>query len=363
MLNRVSRKGAKFCSQTIRQAESSTRKVIKHDNTKKLAKFAKTKFINHIAEYDGSCEDHKAEALANGASDVLVVRKSTGELVSSGWYGQIGKLNSVFQSRAGKNVVIFVNSVPARPNMVVCDSGTLQFRSGKSGYTMSSEDLEELNLKPGINEARYVCQELEEIIHFSVFLFDESDKFVLSDIDGTITESDIRGHISTFLGITSVHKNVVQLFDQIGQNGYKIIYLTARSMAQEEDTKHYLFKMLANQNGFSLPAGPVLFSPISFISGVIAEVVTKSPNIQKSKVIQEVWSLFESRNLTDINQTIVGCYGDKETDTKAYLDSGLSPSSVYIVNAAGELRNVGSGEVTNYGEQFENVNEMYPVLL
>ena len=87
---------------------------------------------------------------------------------------------------------------------------------------------QELNLKPGVNEARYVCQELEEIIHFSVFLFDESDKFVLSDIDGTITESDIRGHISTFLGITSVHKNVVQLFDQIGQNGYKIIYLTAR---------------------------------------------------------------------------------------------------------------------------------------
>ena len=31
-------------------------------------------------------------------------------------------------------------------------------------------------------------------------------------------------------------------------------------------------------------SGPVLFSPISFISGVIAEVVTKSPNIQKSKV-------------------------------------------------------------------------------
>ena len=88
--------------------------------------------------------------------------------------------------------------------------------------------MQELNLKPGFNEARYVCQELEETVHFSVFLFDESDKFVLSDIDGTITESDIRGHISTFLGITSVHKNVVQLFDQIGQNGYKIIYLTAR---------------------------------------------------------------------------------------------------------------------------------------
>ena len=59
-------------------------------------------------------------------------------------------------------------------------------------------------------------------------LFNESEKFILSDIDGTITESDVKGHISTFLGITSVHKNVVQLFDKIGENGYNFIYLTAR---------------------------------------------------------------------------------------------------------------------------------------
>jgi len=203
---------------------------------------------------------------------------------------------------------------------------------------------------------------LEEIIHFSVFLFDESEKFILSDIDGTITESDVKGHISTFLGITSVHKNVVQLFDKIGQNGYNFIFLTARSMSQKDATKDYLFKMLANQNGHSLPVGPVLFSPITFISAVTAEVVTRSPNVQKSKMIQEVWSLFKSKNLTDINETIVGCYGDKDADTKAYLDSGLSPNSVYIINAAGELQNVGSGEVSNYGEQVENVNELYPTL-
>ena len=30
---------------------------------------------NVSAEYDGSCEDNKAEALANGASDVIVVGK------------------------------------------------------------------------------------------------------------------------------------------------------------------------------------------------------------------------------------------------------------------------------------------------
>ena len=75
-------------------------------------------------------------------------------------------------------------------------------------------------------------------------------------------------------------------------------------MAQEEDTKKYLFKMLQNQSGYSLPMGililihypymnhvlmsfilgPVLFSPFSFITGLIAEVVTKSPDVQKTKV-------------------------------------------------------------------------------
>ena len=32
-------------------------------------------------------------------------------------------------------------------------------------------------------------------------------------------------------------------------------------------------------------SGPVLFSPMPLISGVIAEVVEKTPNVQKTKVI------------------------------------------------------------------------------
>ena len=83
-------------------------------------------------------------------------------------------------------------------------------------------------------------------------------------------------------------------------------------MAQEEDTKKYLFKMLQNQSGYSLPMGililkssslshshilinfilgPVLFSPFSFITGLIAEVVTKSPDVQKTKVTDKPLSV------------------------------------------------------------------------
>ena len=79
MLNRVSRKGAKFCSQTIRQAESSTRKVIKHDSTKKLAKFTKTKFINHI----GMVQNTLLKKSDNKESfRVKLIRKGKAKIIS-----------------------------------------------------------------------------------------------------------------------------------------------------------------------------------------------------------------------------------------------------------------------------------------
>jgi len=309
-------------------------------------------------ECDGGTEDNQGEALANGAQDVIVVARSSGELQSTGWYGQLGKLNSLFQSRAGREVAIFVGSVPARPRMIVCDSGTFEFKSG--GHLMSSRDLEELNLQRGRNRARYVCQELGEVIEFHIFLYSEEEKIVLTDIDGTITESDIKGHVSSFLGQSSHHQGVVSLLAGLARRGYRVVYLTARSMAQEEDTKGYLFSTLKNQEGKSLPAGPVIFSPTSFISGLIAEVVTGSPHVQKTKMIQELWATFKSENRTDINDVIVAAYGNKETDTKAYLQSGLSPQRVFIVNPQGELKNVGTGQVSSYQTQAEIIDTLFP---
>ena len=220
--------------------------------------------------------------------------------------------------------------------MIVCDSGTFRFKcDDPSPNLMSSQDLEELNLKAGLNEARYVCPELGEIIEFHIFLYSEADKLVLTDIDGTITESDIKGHLAPWLGLSCHHLGVVSLLDGLASRGYRVVYLTARSMAQEEDTKAYLFSTVKNQEGKSLPAGPIIFSPTNFISGLIAEVVTGSPHIQKTKMILELWATFKSENRTDINQVVVAGYGNKDTDTKAYLEAGLLPHKLFIVNPQG----------------------------
>lgn len=68
-------------------------------------------------------------------------------------------------------------------------------------------------------------------------------KIVVSDVDGTITKSDVWGHVTYFLGRGGAwtHEGVAELFSRISANGYKVLYLTSRAIGQVEDTKNYLF--------------------------------------------------------------------------------------------------------------------------
>ena len=55
-------------------------------------------------------------------------------------------------------------------------------------------------------------------------------------------------------------------------------------------------------------------------------------------MIQELWACFRSEKKTDISTVIVAGYGNNETDSQAYLEAGLRPDSVFIVNTRGERR-------------------------
>merc|ERR1719153_278223 len=336
---------------------------MKRAQNSQLAGRVQSAVCRKLAQYGHAAEDSSCEALASGAMDVVVVRSSTGVLTSTSWHAQLGKFGSLLTSREGKEVSVFVNSVPARVRMVVRGSGLLQFKSSSSPNHLNSEDLEELNLKPGVNKGRYVCPELNTILHFSIFLYETGDKLVITDIDGTITQSDIRGQVLPKLGITAHHTAVVELFDKIDKRGYKVIYLTARSMAQDEDTRNYLFQSLQKVGGFSLPPGPILFSPTTMLCGFIAEVVTKTPDLQKTQTVLQLWDLFKKEEGSSISGTIVGGYGNKDTDTKAYINAGMDRGRVYLVNPKGELRNEETGLVSSYSDQVLHLDTLYPYIL
>ena len=88
--------------------------------------------------------------------------------------------------------------------MEVSESGLLVFiRKGHFGlHHMTNEELVNLNLQHGLNEASCVIHGHEDsVIHFNLFLYSEGEKIVLSDVDGTITESDIKVKRWDFLEI------------------------------------------------------------------------------------------------------------------------------------------------------------------
>ena len=78
-------------------------------------------------------------------------------------------------------------------------------------------------------------------IPFNVFKYNQNTKLVFTDVDGTISESDLKGHVFPYFGFTADHEFVVELFHKIAQNGYQMVYLTARSIAQDGNTRDYLF--------------------------------------------------------------------------------------------------------------------------
>lgn len=69
-------------------------------------------------------------------------------------------------------------------------------------------------------------------------MWDEQEKVVISDIDGTITRSDVMGQLKT----NYIHKGVCLLYNEIYRRGYKLLYMTARAIGQYGQTKRFLRK-------------------------------------------------------------------------------------------------------------------------
>ena len=119
----------------------------------------------------------------------------------------------------------------------------LQYRKSN---TPTSEQIKSLNLKEGKNEITFVVtNRYQGEVKFSteIYLWNHNDKIIISDLDGTITKSDVLGQVLPMFGRDWSHKGVVKLYNDIFNNGYKILYLTARALCQSDQTKNYLNKL------------------------------------------------------------------------------------------------------------------------
>jgi phosphatidate phosphatase PAH1 len=59
-----------------------------------------------------------------------------------------------------------------------------------------------------------------------------ANRLIISDVDGTITRSDILGHVLPRVGLDWSHYGINRLFTNIRANGYEIMFLSSRAIAQ-----------------------------------------------------------------------------------------------------------------------------------
>jgi phosphatidate phosphatase LPIN len=145
--------------------------------------------------------------------------------------------------------------------------------------TLDSDGLKSLNLKPGENEAVFcVTSKMQgrATVQCVVHLWEHDEQVVISDIDGTITRSDIMGHAASILGRDWTHEGVAGLFTMISKNGYKFLYLTSRSISHAPLTREYL-SSIEQDRGTKLPIGPIFFSPDNLILAFHREVIARNP--------------------------------------------------------------------------------------
>lgn len=215
----------------------------------------------------------------------------------------------------------------------------------------SSEQLKMLKLKKGVNKATFVVN--DRYLQCNIFLWDSSTKIVVTDIDGTITKSDVLGHIYSAFGKDWAQPGVTSLFSNIKANGYEVIYLTSRSIGINARTKHYLQSLV--QDNKKLPLGPVLLSPDRLLHALNRELIVKSPHVFKIGCLKDVQKLFPK----DSNPIYAG-FGNQQSDFRSYKEIGIPLSRIFTINSLGEISFFGNSNTTSYGKIDVLVEHIFP---
>ncbi|BHF60769.1 Lipin-3 [Sparganum proliferum] len=227
-------------------------------------------------------------------------------------------------------------------------------------FNLTSDELKSLNLNEGLNEATFtVTSKYQGTVccQCLIYLWKSTDKIVISDIDGTITRSDILGHLMPLVGLEWIHNGVTQLYREISQNGFHIMYVSARAIGQANATRTLLEDLVQENEG--LPPGPIILSPNSVIKTIDMEMIKKRPQVLKIKNLKRILRLFQREDDT-VNPFIAG-FGNRVSDEDTYRAVGIPDAHIFIVNPRGEITTpLGVHLKLGYKELHEIVDSVFP---
>lgn len=203
----------------------------------------------------------------------------------------------------------------------------------KPTITPKSVDLEKLGLIPGRNKVRYITHTSLQgrvVVESSIYLWSSDTKIVVSDIDGTVTKSDVWGHILPMIGKDWTHAGICSLYTKVAKNGYEFVYLTARSMSQQEQTRKFLWS-IEQDGGMTLPRGPVLTAPDRFFTALTQEV-SKRAHEFKIACLESIRRAFPRHS-----RPYYAGFGNRIGDVISYTATMIPKHKIFIIDTNSTL--------------------------
>ncbi|KAL8259699.1 hypothetical protein R6Q59_027652 [Mikania micrantha] len=222
----------------------------------------------------------------------------------------------------------------------------------------TNEQISSLNLKDGQNKVSFIFSTRVlgvEKVDAHIYLWKWNARIVISDVDGTITKSDVLGQFMPLVGKDWTQSGVARLFSAIKENGYQLLFLSARAIVQAYLTRSFLINL--KQDGKALPNGPVVISPDGLFPALYREVIRRAPHEFKIACLEDIKALFPS----DYNPFYAG-FGNRDTDELSYRKIGIPKGKIFIINPKGEV--AVSHRIDMKGKSYTSlhtlVNDMFP---
>ncbi|TXG59071.1 hypothetical protein EZV62_016900 [Acer yangbiense] len=259
---------------------------------------------------------------------------------------------------------IFVDTEPGLPNSQVepspTSNGSFAYESPRKQIIRTNvptnEQIASLNLKDGQNMITFSFSTRVlgmQQVDAHIYLWKWNARIVISDVDGTITKSDVLGQFMPLVGKDWTQSGVAKLFSAIKENGYQLLFLSARAIVQAYLTRSFLLNL--KQDGKALPNGPIVISPDGLFPSLYREVIRRAPHEFKIACLEDIKKLFPS----DYNPFYAG-FGNRDTDELSYRKIGIPKGKIFIINPKGEVAISHRIDVKSYTSLHTLVNDMFP---
>ncbi|CAI0558338.1 unnamed protein product [Linum tenue] len=339
--------------------KKTTKLDSKTDNVKpENGSDSKTDMISQNAS-DSKNDNAKSENCSDSKTDIIMSQNASDSKTENGRSESSSDSNveSKISQKASNDKVDGVMSQNGRPD-ITSDTDNKSGREGNEVATnvRKKKQLASLNLNEGANVVTFTFSTSmlgKQTVDARIFRWKFDDRIVISDVDGTITKSDVLGQFMPLVGYDWSQTGVTRLFSAIKDNGYKLLFLSARSISQAYHTRQFLFNL--TQDGTALPEGPVVISPDGLFPSLYREVIRRAPHEFKISCLEDIKALFPS----DHSPFYAG-FGNRDTDELSYLKVGIPRGKIFIINPKGEVSVHRRVDTKSYTSLHDLVDEMFP---